>query len=349
MHLPARTPRPASAFTLIELIGTMAIMTVLAATIAAPAVRQLSRMFREREARALRKIGDAVVEHVHRAHAIPSHSNFVASIAPRLGWSAAQVLNSPFGQRVVLLDDGFRVGPGAGSRPPFVQTATASARPVNPRMMIVSSVGAPLPSGLVSGFLPTGTFSNLWHATPGSVPAGWSWAGNPDDLVIQRVNLADQFVEVALNTTGVQPGRFSIDRGSTNSLSNTPTSLFVVRGTRLGLHGTDGSLQSLEVVNEPMTLAFATGIWRSDLAGAIPTWLADRELDGCDLQAAADSFVNVPANPRSNTSPSDVADCFANVMRHYCDYARSGFHPSRRGAYTSACDDMDNRLRRCLD
>jgi prepilin-type N-terminal cleavage/methylation domain-containing protein len=351
MTLPSSpSPRPATrGFTLLELVGAMAIMTVVAAAVAPPTVRQLSRMFRDREARALQKIGNAVVDHVRRAHAVPSHTNFVASLAPRLGWSANQVLNSQFGQRVVLIDDGFRVGPGAGARPPFVQTGATSIRPTNPRMMIVSSVGQPLPAGLASGFLATATFSNLWHTAPGTVPSGWNWNGNPDDLLIQRVNLADQFVEVVLNATGTQFGRYTIDRGLTNVLFAAPASLFVVRGTRLGLHGADGRLQTLEIVNEPMTLAFATGIWRADLAGAIPTWLADRDLDGCDLQAVVDSFVTSPANPRSDYTPTHVADTFADVMEKYCDYARSGFHHTKRGAYSSSCDRMEQRLSRCAD
>src|SRR5205823_4391806 len=97
--------------------------------------------------------------------------------------------------------------------------------PVSPRLMILSSISAPLPASVVSGVgLSSGAyaFNNIWDSTEGTVPAGWTWAGKGDDLKVQRLNLDDLFIQLSLNNanTNTSPGKYSIEGVGPNTVPN---------------------------------------------------------------------------------------------------------------------------------
>src|SRR6185503_12794650 len=72
---------------------------------------------------------------------------------------------------------------------------------ISPRLMIISSIGTPLPAALVSGIGDTSgpnAFANIWNTAEGGIPAGWTFGNHPEDLKIARIDLTDLFIPVAL-------------------------------------------------------------------------------------------------------------------------------------------------------
>lgn len=331
-----RSARRSRGFTLLEMVGALAIMTITLAALTPPAIRQITRSLRETEQKKLESIADALRSRVVRTASIPGPTNFAAALATELGWSAEQVLATPFGSRRVLFDDGFRVGSGTGSRPAYTQGSAGSIAPAHARVMILSSLGPNLPSNLTNGFLDSTTFGALWDTAPGTLPTGWTWPGSAEDLRIERVQLGTLFVQVLINSTGSVTGRYSFNAAFTNPVPSASFSTYVIKGTRVGFHGADGSLQAVEVIDEPLSRTFAYASWRGDAPGAAPGWIANRQLSGCDLQAVVDHFSPSPANPKSGTQPAVFVDALADLFQAYIQYADSGFNGSYRKAYSDA-------------
>src|SRR5437762_2503399 len=61
------------AFSLIELIGVLAVMAILAAVLAPALLRQMDKMAGDQESAALKSFGDALQASILRSRTIPSH------------------------------------------------------------------------------------------------------------------------------------------------------------------------------------------------------------------------------------------------------------------------------------
>lgn len=351
MNAPNPAPLPQSApargFSLIELLGAIATLAILIVALLPPLLAWKNRAMREQEETRLQAIEEAVKHAVRTTQRIPGPANFATAIAPLLRCREDEVLRGPHSRRLVVFDDTFRVGTNGGARPPYVQGSLGSIPPVNPRLMVLSSLNAPLPAGLSNGFLDGATFSNLWESTPGTVPVGWAWTGSDDDLRIRRIQLADLFIHLVLNNPGSSTGHYSFNASFTNPVPGALLDTQVMAGTRIGLHATDRTLQAIEILDEPMSRSFVYGAWRSPSSGASPGWYLETHIRGCDLQAAHDAFIHATPNPRNTTTPSDVINGLVNLMQGYLDYVDSGWSvPSRQALdnAAAACKALMNDL-----
>ncbi|MCB1128553.1 MAG: hypothetical protein KDM81_18805, partial [Verrucomicrobiae bacterium] len=115
-------------------------------------------------------------------------------------------------------------------------------------------------------------FDNLWNTVQGETPADWNWNGNAQDLCIQRVHLRNLFVRLTLQYYADQSqhyGRYTLDRSesSTNAPVEIPErdeafTAYVVRGSCLGLYGTDGNLQFRDILQDgEVVYTCRDGIW----------------------------------------------------------------------------------------
>jgi prepilin-type N-terminal cleavage/methylation domain-containing protein len=311
-------------FALIEVIMVLAAMAILAAAFLPVLTAQWDDRARLREEETLQQMAAAVESYAVRARAIPGAATFAAALAPELGTSAAKMLINDRGlSRIVLIDDALRVGTNATSRLPYTQTAAGSLQPVSPRMLIVSSVGVPLPTSLTNGVIATNLFAAIWNTAPQQVPAGWSWSGQGADLKIQRVNLTDLFVQIALNGQGAAFGSYTVDSVAGAAMTTTPRSLWVLKGTRLGLNQADGSTQVVLVAKTSLSFVSDNGSWRSG-GGSLAGWTTDN-LAGNDVAQAATAFLSVPGNPRTTTTQGDVVNALQTYMQSVTAYANTGY------------------------
>ncbi|MBL9129423.1 MAG: type II secretion system protein [Verrucomicrobiales bacterium] len=339
-----------SGFSLIELLGAMTVLTILALALAPVLVREYDRSARDRETRSLESIAGGLRSHILRTRSIPSHTAYAQAIATEMGIQVSDViLNGRRQPRVFLVD------PAVTNTIPIPYTQThlglATNIPVSLGMVMLSSVGTPLPAGLVSGFASSSTaFSNIWAASENAVPSGWSWSGKGEDLRIVRINLGTLFVPLALNydaytVTATNRGRFTVDRSATNTLPTLPTfvSNYLI-STVVGLHhhaGVANTLQFTVVLQTPTAFIYQGSSWRGQTfhtRGSTPT-------SAIELQAAHDLFVSSPANDQAQgnpqVTPAAVIEAMTEYLQAFVDWRDNGY-PSQHNTLDNAQDELDD-------
>ena len=324
-------------WSLIELIFVIGLLAVLTAALAPALIKKLSRDFHASEKEKIHVISYGFKEHASRLHQIPGPTNVVGTIDQEIGWTSDQLLYNAWDSRRILFDASFRVGTGVGLNPPYVQGIAGSIEPEFPRIILLSATNHQLPDGIQNGFLEHNEFDSIWNTESGAMPNGWDWDGSADDLVIHRINFQDLFVRVILNNTGVGTGRYSIDESQDVSVPGSSASFFFMKGSRLGLHGSDGQLQVKMVVEAPVSYAFTDNIWRK-LGGT--SWEAGDQFEGCDLLQVVEHFIDAPKHPDSSYAPEDLRDAMAVLMAAYLDYEDSSWAEAEQIAYLEAADNI---------
>src|SRR6266481_140210 len=160
MRTYPKNNEPARAWTLIELIGVLAVIAILAAILLPALIRQMDRAVADQETATLQSLGDGLRQYVVTTWIVPDETTWYSAIASKLGISTNDVLYNAHQQahqqtRVFLIDGALQLG-SSGNGLPYYQTNyvgsnTAPILPVSPRLMVVSSLGKVLPAGIVTG------------------------------------------------------------------------------------------------------------------------------------------------------------------------------------------------------
>ena len=253
-----------SAFTLIETVGVLAIIAILAAVITGQIVTRIRIAARTAEAASLSAMGQTLHQSVARTKSIPAETNLARFIADEMAVSADRVSRTTPSRndRWFMVDPAARVGTNVTSVLPYTQSALGSRQPVSLRMMIVSSVGDALPTRPSA----SNAFSIIWDTAPNQVPTNFpaNWANNRLDLNIQRMDLGTMFCRVILENVDFNTNApYSVE--TTNTLRGVPAGtrleFYLLAGTVLNFHYTDNSLQAREYIMEDVGYTFENGRW----------------------------------------------------------------------------------------
>src|SRR6266516_4143191 len=99
------------AFTLIEMIGTLTVIAILATILVPVLIRQLDKIAGDQESAALKSFGDALQQSIMRNRYIPSDADWASRIAAELGVNVSNVTtNARKKPRFFLIDPAFQVG-----------------------------------------------------------------------------------------------------------------------------------------------------------------------------------------------------------------------------------------------
>lgn len=325
-HIPSQVRPPTTTsplprhtragFTLIEFIGVLAILAIVASLVATSLVGRLKRATRESDSTSVATMTDALRTRILRTQFIPAPADIPQAIADELSLPLSKVQSSLAGfERVFLVDPALQIGsPTSGVRTlPFQQTVRGSVQPVSPRFMFISSLASAIP---VSGPASSATFTSLWSNTSGTIPTGWTtWKGESEDLRFGRLDFRSLFHRVVFNNLDpVNSATYSIT-APTNAFSISTgqrVETWFLATSALNLHFTDGTLQTREFVRADTSFVFENGRWSRDVTyGTQPPLGTFGQLVENFVQSA------VPTQSSFGATPQAVVEEFFTYMSTY--------------------------------
>jgi len=330
--------------TLIEVIGVLAVIAILAAVLLPALIKETDKVVADQETASLQSFGNAFQSYVTRYRRIPGAAGYdwATSIANELGLDIGSVTNNVRQQpRVLLIDTS---GFGTLSLP-YVQNNAGTALPANPRLMIVSSLGTPLPSGVVSGGPLTSDFTNLWNSASGVVPTTgvWAgWTGNPNDITVQRINLSALFVDLWLSTYNSSWNcYYSIDTAwpplpitsvlSNYFLQNSILNLYFTNAT-----GTYGAPDSQQILIRDSSFVFYGNEWIRSINGGSG---GSGTNGGFNFAGLVNGFLSANPTPLGYMQQTNIVSDFINYMNDYAAWSAAGFLTSG-SAWTTVSGDQ---------
>jgi prepilin-type N-terminal cleavage/methylation domain-containing protein len=334
MRPPGHAP-VCRAFTLIEMIGVLAIVAILATIIVSTTTRRLDIAAANLESTTQVRYAAALQASILRNRYIPGTNNWdwATNIAMELGVNTASVTNNARN-----LPRCFLIDPNASLLLPYDQgNNNIPTNPPSLRVMIVSSLSTPLPSFVTTGTPSPIVFSNLWNwsdqsSTP---PPGWpaSWNNRGNDLVVQRIDLDPLFVHVTLqNYQSTDQGSYSVDRLWTNQVPNASTNGYLLKNSILGLLA-GGSLQANQILSRDASFFYIEQVWRGSLnfgpSSGQTLSVSNAAAMGAVFAATAGAFTRSPysTSATGGMTPPLVVNAMSNFMSAYNSWASAGFLP----------------------
>jgi len=202
----ARVPHTQQGFTIMELIGAMAIIAILAAVLAPSVTDGIDRAYAAQEEGNVQSLMDALEQHVLQNKEIPRETvaDWTTAIAAYADLARDDVEFNPRGfRRRIYVDPQFFASSEAVF-PGYSQTAGLTARPFSPRLMLVSDLtrNAPNPPRTAA------EFAAIWDQTnTAAVVEGTK-------VKVERLNLAGHFHRLLLINSHNQQPAYALENGS---------------------------------------------------------------------------------------------------------------------------------------
>ncbi|NLH72712.1 MAG: type II secretion system protein [Verrucomicrobia bacterium] len=304
-------------YTLLELVGVLAIITILGLIVTENVLEKIKQQARKTEGDNLAVAADAMRRSVVRTKSIPGAGNMPAQIAAELSLPISKILTTPFRQtRYFFMHPDFRVGTNLTSSLPYTQTVFGSTiEPANCKALIISSVG-PLDEDLLPASMDSTTFTNLWNTSE-------DWDALARDVKLQRIEFRDLFHRVILNN-------LDSSRDAPFSVESTNTLTYVVAGgrfetwfidtTALNLHLASGELQTCEIIREDVSYVFENGRWARYLTGG-------RGTGSGVFGSLVDAFLNssLYGGRKFAADQQSIVDEIYNYLWYVALWANDGF------------------------
>src|SRR5205809_1100129 len=135
---PSITRRPARAFSLLELIGVLVVIAILASVLGPAIIRRIDHAAWTKEKADLNSMADALTQSIPRTKSVPAFTDWASAVASQVSLPVSAVLtNGRRYARAFLIDPSLSIG-GAGL--PYTQTTNGATNVDNARVMIVSSL-----------------------------------------------------------------------------------------------------------------------------------------------------------------------------------------------------------------
>lgn len=308
-------------FTLLELIGVLMVMAILATIMVPPFIERMKMAAAEHESADLQQLAQGLKNHILRNKHIPDEMDWAQVTATELGLQVGDVdTNSKGSPRVYLIDPAFRIGAIDGVLP-YTQTSSGSV--VEPaagswRLIILSSLDPAKLIPVSSGVIDAASFAYIWNAADDEVPAGWTgpWLNHGVDVRIQRINLAPLFKRLIVNNYGSPAsGVFAIDAGAPGAIPAGGINTFLIEGTVVTLLDSNQVLESRHILRRPATFVYERGTWRGQVFQGLH--FTD---DG--IYAASTLFLNsrLNADAASGATPSTLVDAMTGYMSSYANW-----------------------------
>jgi type II secretory pathway pseudopilin PulG len=314
---------------MIETVGVMAVIVLLAAIVAENVVSKIKVAKRDSESTSLSNIADALKQSITRNKVVPGPANWHQMAASQLSISLDNVTNTlDDTPRTLLFDPAFRVGTNSSQTVPYTQSRDGSLQPVNARVILISSLQSPL-SPITNS---SATFSNIWNTPPNGIPAGWpvSWALRSNDLKILRMDWSSLFHHVVLeNLDMYHAAPYSVE--TTNNLTTVPAGgrrdFWLIHSSALNFHGNDNSVQGREYITTDVSYVYENGRW-----GRYIYYGQNRALGAFGQMVDAFLAAQPPPSPKFYANQQSVVDDMFNLLFYMGLWSQLGFTPDTNPA-----------------
>lgn len=264
-------------FSMIEMIGVLAIMAVIAAVITPNLSRRISRQNGEREDQSLAMLGESLIRSVRTTQTIPGASSWTTNIAAQTSLSPNDVryvnpADTASG-RVFLIHSSFTPTNSSGTDPLWTQGASGASSVTNAKIIILSShkssLTLPVSSGRASS---AAVFDAIWDwnydAATGSPPSGWpaGWTGNGECLHVQRINLSSLFYMATFSNmhSPTNYPYYQVGSAAATSMNSTNVlSAYYLEGSFLRVYFTNGTtLHLTHTLRNSVNFVYESSRWR---------------------------------------------------------------------------------------
>ncbi len=314
---------------LIELLGALAILAILAAIILPALIKQTDKAVADQEVAALQSFSEGLQRRILRHGYIPGPLDWTANIAAEFGIAPSDVAaNGRHNPRYLIIDPAFT---DSLSLYYTNTSAGAATAPLGARMMIVSSLGRPL-TNMINGILPaTGDFAIIWNTVDGTVPSATAfshWRGTGDDLKIQRINLAPLFAHLVLSYyASTNSAWYSVGAGVTKQVTSLAgIDAYFLKSSVVNLYaGPAVALDSQLVLNDDTSYWYYQDAWRGFMPGTTGVPGATTNLASAfDFSAIVNGFLNATPTSLGSAQQARIIQDFINYMNAYTTWANSG-------------------------
>ncbi len=221
-------------FTLMELIGVIAVIAILSAVIAPNLFKSVDDALAKAEKGNLETLANGLVSYSRQAKRLPSRTpaDWAAVIANHVAIPESEVLVNRRGfNRALYFDPRFFTSSDSNFSG-YQQTSGLTAPPVSPRAIFVSDLTRNAPARPTT----SAAFEAIWDQDPGaSVLAG-------PKVHIQRISFASLFHRLVLNNQNTSQPAYSLESGSQSAVPAASGGLdgmvtrYVMDGTELRLY-----------------------------------------------------------------------------------------------------------------
>lgn len=251
-------------FTLMEMIGVMAVLAILASVLAPSVFESIDRAYAEAEVANLEQLADSLVSHILDSKTIPRQNpnSWVPALSDYTSFTEAQTeFNKRGFRRRIYADPRFFTTSDANF-PGYTQTNGLTTTPNSPRLMIVSNVKGNVPGPPTSG----ADFDAIWDQTAGAPLL------EDADIKIKRINLRAYFHRVLATNQNTQQPSYGLESqalqpvpGAVGGVDGT-TTRYVLRDTELRLFAPPyptGGLNTSVIVKGEVGVRYSTdgGSW----------------------------------------------------------------------------------------
>ena len=247
-------------FSLLEMIGVMAVMAILAGALAPSVFQMLEEGYQGAEAQSMETVAGALRDYVRYTKTIPAANadRWSEAVAEYAGLSPTRVrLNEKNYARRLYIDPDFFGGGGTGGDPFYTQDQGLAVLPVSPRAMFVSDLDSNVSANLNTAV----RFDDVWNQTADALIV------ESKTVFVERINLAPLFKRVILSNANSGQTGYVLEAASEAAVaaasggSDGVRTIFVMAGSRLSLRAAPfpgSTTQRQLIVSRDMSLRYET-------------------------------------------------------------------------------------------
>lgn len=308
--------------TLMELIGILAVIVILAGTLIPVVTKRIVEAKRTAESNDLYNLAETLKQEILRKRAIPSANNWVDFLSEAFQKPPSEIHKS---RRIMVVDPQLSIGTGGL---PYVQSTNGTILPLNTRIMFISNLSLNTNNPAIPADIATDPvkFQLVWDTPDRAVPPGWpsSWKGKGENLKIQRLELTSLFRRLSIQVTYGTNAWISID--GSPPFPVTTSHRFYLRGTDVGLYSIGGTnLFRREQLFDDTLYIFNGLYWSTDVEDARSSSPEDGESGS--IAQTVNQFLTVPTNPNAkfSTSQKYLVNDLYYFMYLYTRWANQNF------------------------